>query len=453
MNSLMSYGSDGENSSDSDDAKTTSTISKASLGAKKTIDAIYDPVPMDMSEESNSNDSANSGNRSTRNNKSRVSDSLKKEGSKNSVPTLDLRRTCNEERSSSSHEKEHIKHKSDEHKVDKYEKNSKHSSDKRSGDKKRDHKDNKDSKRHKDNDKKSRDDEKKSRDSDKRKEKSSKDDEKSERDHHHRDARKDRDKRDDKDKQRDRGRDKERDKGKDKCRDRSSRDKSRERQSKDKSRDRSSKDKSRDRSSRDKSRERERDKDRRHRDDRSRHRENRRSKDRGRSRSRSRSRDKSHRPLTFREERGKNKLAQLEKLGIEIKATDEALQTAQEFYNPLTTATQGKYAEQIQKRKLLWQNKKQDDNKTAITPSSTTSTWVGTTFTHDQDGKVTAKFKRLMGIKDNTPILPTGVKPDILKKQEEMFNNMEQQYEVARATTHTQRGVGLGYGSGFMFPR
>lgn len=80
---------------------------------------------------------------------------------------------------------------------------------------------------------------------------------------------------------------------------------------------------------------------------------------------------------------------------------------------------------------------------------------MGTTFTHDQDGKVTAKFKRLMGIKDDLPTTPAvGAKPDILKKQEEMFNNMEQQYEVARATTHTQRGVGLGYASGgYQFPR
>lgn len=84
------------------------------------------------------------------------------------------------------------------------------------------------------------------------------------------------------------------------------------------------------------------------------------------------------------------------------------------------------------------------------------NTWVGTTFTHDQDGKMTAKFKRLMGMKGESAVPPptTGPKPDILKKQEEMFNNMEQQYEVARATTHTQRGVGLGYASGgYQFPR
>lgn len=68
---------------------------------------------------------------------------------------------------------------------------------------------------------------------------------------------------------------------------------------------------------------------------------------------------------------------------------------------------------------------------------------------------MSAKFKRLMGIKNETLATPsTEGKPDILKKQEEMFSNMEQQYEVARATTHTQRGVGLGYAtSGYQFSR
>lgn len=98
---------------------------------------------------------------------------------------------------------------------------------------------------------------------------------------------------------------------------------------------------------------------------------------------------------------------------------------------------------------------KQEEGKGTSNTATTVNTWMGTTFTHDQDGKVTAKFKRLMGIKGDLPNAPTaGAKPDILKKQEEMFNNMEQQYEVARATTHTQRGVGLGYSTGgYQFPR
>lgn len=66
--------------------------------------------------------------------------------------------------------------------------------------------------------------------------------------------------------------------------------------------------------------------------------------------------------MSYREEKGRNKLAQLEKLGIELKPpegdiTMTGIQTEQSYYNPLATATQGKYAEQIQKRKLLWANK------------------------------------------------------------------------------------------------
>lgn len=73
--------------------------------------------------------------------------------------------------------------------------------------------------------------------------------------------------------------------------------------------------------------------------------------------------------MSYREEKGRNKLAQLEKLGIELKPPESEpvipgnIQTEQNYYNPLATATQGKYAEQIQKRKLLWANKvtKHDD--------------------------------------------------------------------------------------------
>lgn len=66
--------------------------------------------------------------------------------------------------------------------------------------------------------------------------------------------------------------------------------------------------------------------------------------------------------MSYREEKGRNKLAQLEKLGIELKAPEgdtatPNIQNEQNYYNPLATATQGKYAEQIQKRKLLWANK------------------------------------------------------------------------------------------------
>lgn len=182
---------------------------------------------------------------------------------------------------------------------------------------------------HRDRDiKRSRDDDRKSRDDDKKKEKSSlgssrdeknDDKEKGDKDHHYRDDRRDR---------------------------------------------------NRDRSDRDRRRDRDRDRDRRHsRDDRSkdRYRDDRSNyhKEKDRARSRSRSRDRApplFRTMSYREEKGRNKLAQLEKLGIELKAPEgdtatPGVQNEQNYYNPLATATQGKYAEQIQKRKLLWANK------------------------------------------------------------------------------------------------
>lgn len=36
-----------------------------------------------------------------------------------------------------------------------------------------------------------------------------------------------------------------------------------------------------------------------------------------------------------------------------------------------------------------------------------------------------------------------------LQKQEEMFRNLDVQYEMARSQTHTQRGMGLGFSSSF----
>lgn len=119
------------------------------------------------------------------------------------------------------------------------------------------------------------------------------------------------------------------------------------------------------------------------------------------------------------------------------------------YYNP-AAMNPARYAEQIQKRRLLWQKK-----ETVAQPEKPGTTmgrvWEATTFAQDQDGKVASKFKRLMGIKESTSSLGSGSK-DILKKQEEMFSSMEQQYEVARTATHTMRGVGLGFGS-YQYPR
>ena len=77
--------------------------------------------------------------------------------------------------------------------------------------------------------------------------------------------------------------------------------------------------------------------------------------------------------------------------------------------------------------------------------------WKGAAFIQDQDGKVAAKFRKLMGIKpgketdediDNDPEAQEQI-----KKQQELFQQLDKEYEFARMTTHTQRGVGLGFAS------
>nr|XP_050860594.1 arginine/serine-rich coiled-coil protein 2-like isoform X2 [Vespula vulgaris]XP_050860595.1 arginine/serine-rich coiled-coil protein 2-like isoform X2 [Vespula vulgaris] len=371
------------------------------------------PSPIQKTEESNNNNSSGESGSERAHSPAAMPSALgsKTDSSRISPSSSDQRRSDNESNTVNT---------KDEHKRSDRSDRNKHTSEKNRRSSYDDRRQRGDSSTHnKDTkEKRSKDDEKKSRDEDKRKEKSD-EKEKNEKDHHYRDD--------------------------------------------------SRRDRTRDRNDRDRRRDRERERERRHsRDERSRdrHREERSSyhKEKDRTRSRSRSRDRAPPPfrtMSYREEKGRNKLAQLEKLGIELKAPEGdtvalGIQSEQNYYNPLTTATQGKYAEQIQKRKLLWANKsKQEEGKGTSNTATTVNTWMGTTFTHDQDGKVTAKFKRLMGIKGDLPNTPTaGAKPDILKKQEEMFNNMEQQYEVARATTHTQRGVGLGYTTGgYQFPR
>nr|SVE74596.1 EOG090X0LFN [Daphnia barbata] len=129
--------------------------------------------------------------------------------------------------------------------------------------------------------------------------------------------------------------------------------------------------------------------------------------------------------------------------------------TLPSFYNPAAVNPM-KYAQQIQKRKLLWANKEKNDPPA----TATAKLWEATAFTQDQDGKMTAKFKRLMGIKNDSTEGGQAVEvqqpessSDVLKKQQELFASLDQQYQVARATTHTQRGLGLGFGSSNSYPR
>lgn len=143
----------------------------------------------------------------------------------------------------------------------------------------------------------------------------------------------------------------------------------------------------------------------------------------------------------------------LEKLGIDLKPVAESAGTsvvvagdkAQDKGRFFMQGITGRFTEQIQRRKMLWQKKDAAPTAESAPPTQTQKVWQNTTFAQDSDGKVANKFKRLMGMRGNQP---GATKPanDSLRKQEEMFTSMEAQYEVARTATHTMRGVGLGFG-------
>lgn len=113
------------------------------------------------------------------------------------------------------------------------------------------------------------------------------------------------------------------------------------------------------------------------------------------------------------------------------------------YYNP-SAVNPMKFAEQEKKRKLLWQGKKEGDK------SQTAELWEKLNF-GNKDQNV--KFRKLMGIKGEEEAGSSAVLNDdglkTLQQQEEMFRNLDVQYEMARSQTHTQRGMGLGFSSSF----
>ncbi|KAK3082742.1 hypothetical protein FSP39_004002 [Pinctada imbricata] len=122
------------------------------------------------------------------------------------------------------------------------------------------------------------------------------------------------------------------------------------------------------------------------------------------------------------------------------------------YYNP-AAVNPLKYAEQVQKRKLLWSKAK--DHK-----EDKEKEWGSSAFASDQSGKMAAKFRKLMGIKhedggegEEGPSTQGGeMTEEQIQKQQELFSRLDKEYEFARMTTHTHRGVGLGFSSQGGFP-
>ena len=234
---------------------------------------------------------------------------------------------------------------------------------------------------------------------------------------------------------------------------------------------------------------------------RSRERSHRKRRSRSRSRSRSRERHRRHRdrPRSHQDHHRDSRNRKLQSLGLisgksEGQTYESQLEKVKEltgvevpkYYNP-HTINPLKYAEQIKKRQMLWSKKEDaqgsDPSEAVTTPpsqpfqaitaeplpghcptasSSTSNTsvasatsfnkWEATNFGND---KTNEKFRRLMGIKGGSSSTTTATfsaAPERPQNDQKWFADQEQQYERARAITHTQRGLGLGFGSALQPP-
>jgi hypothetical protein len=118
------------------------------------------------------------------------------------------------------------------------------------------------------------------------------------------------------------------------------------------------------------------------------------------------------------------------------------------------------HANQIQQRKLLWNKPKEEEaegSSTADKPSAgkAEKAWSSMLAAATTDSKELDKYQRLMGIKkggtstDSATSATKEVKEDAVEaekeRQRKMQEGLEQQYAMARASTHMARGRGLGF--------
>ena len=84
--------------------------------------------------------------------------------------------------------------------------------------------------------------------------------------------------------------------------------------------------------------------------------------------------------------------------------------------------------------------------------NSSTNVWTNLKFQGEHGSQMTDKFRKLMGIKSNdgeeeSASCGNAKGADISTSQEKLFQNLDMQYSVARMSTHSHRGVGLGFSS------
>lgn len=118
------------------------------------------------------------------------------------------------------------------------------------------------------------------------------------------------------------------------------------------------------------------------------------------------------------------------------------------YLNP-SVVNPHQYAVQAQKRKLLWSGKKTAEATASTSSSAPKSTmWNSTTFSNDQGGEMQAKFRRLMGIKEEGNATTMG---EVTQPQnQKLMDDLEKEFERSRAFQLSRgaggkSGIGLGY--------
>jgi len=144
--------------------------------------------------------------------------------------------------------------------------------------------------------------------------------------------------------------------------------------------------------------------------------------------------------------------AKAESLALKAKVFKDTGVELPSFYNPqLVNPTL--FAQQQAKRNKLWSKAKEkveeteedkQANRNKMMKTKVAGVWSSLNLGDEKKNK---KFAKLMGIKQSEPS-----SDQMIHKQAELFNKLDEQYTQARISTHTQRGVGLGYSSGMVNP-
>ncbi|CAJ0941282.1 unnamed protein product, partial [Mesorhabditis belari] len=116
------------------------------------------------------------------------------------------------------------------------------------------------------------------------------------------------------------------------------------------------------------------------------------------------------------------------------------------------------HAEKLKERKLIWHGKKDGEAEQAEEGESSSmdqqaaknmGMWSSAIAATGVDNKQAEKFKRLLGFKGAaSQQAPQTSSADVSaerEKQKNMLKSLDRQFAIARETTHTGRGLGLGF--------